>query len=120
MLLGLTAFMPLRLENIIEYQYIPVPEYRWLLYGMISAKCVACFYLALLVVLRYYLFSGYAVFIMMPAIFPSAYEQQQRFSGDAPHADGHPQEAETPHGVCSAESSGRHRGDPLDGPGFYL
>lgn len=79
-LLGLTAFMPLRLENIVEYQYIPVPEYRWLLYGMLSAKCVACLYLALLVV-RYYLFSGYSVFLNMPAVFPSAYEERQASPG---------------------------------------
>ncbi len=73
LLLGLTAFMPLRLENIAEYQYIPVPEYRWILYGMISAKCIAWFYLEL-VVLRYYLFSGHTTFVNMPAFFPSAHE----------------------------------------------
>ncbi len=71
LLLGLTAFMPLRLENIAEYQYIPVPEYRWILYGMISAKCISWLYLVL-VILRYYLFSGHRTFMSMPALFPSA------------------------------------------------
>lgn len=73
LLLGLTAFMPLRLENIAEYQYIPVPEYRWILYGMITAKCISWLYLVLAIV-RYCLFSGYRVFINMPAFFPSAHE----------------------------------------------
>jgi hypothetical protein len=71
-LLGLTAFMPLRLEHFAEYQYIPVPEYRWILYGMIGAKCISCLYLVLMV-LRYCLFSGYTVFMNMPALFPSAH-----------------------------------------------
>ena len=47
LLLGLTAFMPLRLENIAEVQYIPVPAYRWIVYGTVGAKCVAWLYLAL-------------------------------------------------------------------------
>jgi hypothetical protein len=67
--------MPVRLENIAEYQYIPVPEYRWILYGMIGAKLIACLYLVLLI-LRYYLFSGYLAFINMPALFPSAHEPE--------------------------------------------
>lgn len=73
LLLGLTAFMPLvRLENIAEYRYIPVPQYRWIIYGVIGAKCIACLYLVLLI-LRYYLSSGYNAFVNMPALFPSAH-----------------------------------------------
>jgi hypothetical protein len=73
LLLGLTAFMPLRLENIAEVQYIPVPSFRWLVYGTACAKCIAWLYLVL-VVLRYYYFSGHQTFSNMPAIFPSAHE----------------------------------------------
>lgn len=83
LLLGLTAFLPLRLENIAEYQYIPVFEYRWLLFGMISAKGVAWFYLVL-IILRYYLFSGYRTFTDMPALFPSAHETAGN-PGEAPN-----------------------------------
>jgi hypothetical protein len=73
LLLGLTAFMPLRLENIAEIQYIPVPSYRWIVYGTVGAKGIAWLYLVL-TILRYYLFSGYMAFINMPALFPSAHE----------------------------------------------
>ena len=81
LLLGLTAFMPLRLENIAEVQYIPVPEYRWIIYGTVGAKGIAWLYLVL-VILRYYLFSGHRTFINMPALFPSAHKSDTR-SGES-------------------------------------
>jgi len=84
-LLGLTAFMPLRLEQVAEYQYIPIPEYRWILYGMIGAKCISCLYLVL-IVLRYCLFSGYAVFVNMPALFPSAHAPETGGKRENPEA----------------------------------
>lgn len=81
LLLGLTAFMPLRLEHFAAYQQIPVPEYRWILYGMIGTKCISCLYLVLMI-LRYCLFSGHAVFVNMPALFPSAHVPES--AKDAP------------------------------------
>lgn len=81
LLLGLTAFMPLRLENIAEVQYIPVPEYRWIIYGTVGAKGIAWMYLVL-VILRYYLFSGYMTFINMPALFPSAHKPDVKSGGE--------------------------------------
>ena len=101
LLLGLTAFMPLRLENLAEIQYIPVPAYRWIFYGTVGAKVIAWLYLVI-VILRYYLFSGYKTFIDMPALFPSAHEPE------APCADQDGLHTAT-HGVADAE---RHIDNP--------
>lgn len=96
--MGLTAFVPLRLENLPEYLAIPVPEYRYLILGTICAKGIAWLYLVQMI-LRYYLVSGHQVFVNMPSIFPSAKEE-----GGGPHA---PQNTEN-------QSDPNHSGMPGD------
>lgn len=70
-ILGITAFLPIRLEQIAMYMDIPIPFYRYLVLSVVSVKGLAWLFL-LHLLLRYYLLSGHRVFKNMPLMFPSA------------------------------------------------
>ena len=72
MVLSIAAFLPMGIEKVFLYfYYIPDPFYRYLILSVLSVKALAWLYLAILI-LRYYLVSGHAVFKNIPLLFPSA------------------------------------------------
>lgn len=93
-LMGLAAFLPIRLDQILQYAQIPVAESRHLLYVVAATKCLVWLYL-LNVLIQYYLVCGADVFYRLPTILPSAREEHRpaaaaaedrasRVSSDAP------------------------------------
>lgn len=69
-ILALVAFLPIRLEQIGDYLRIPEAEYRRLILGMATVKCISWLYLYS-IVLRFHFWSGYRLFLRMPSVFPS-------------------------------------------------
>jgi hypothetical protein len=88
-ILGITAFLPLRLEQLGMYFSIPDPFLRGLILSVVAVKCLAWLFL-LHLLLRYYLLSGHRVFKNMPLLFPSALflaDEQGEDAGDKENTD---------------------------------
>ncbi len=71
-ILALTAFLPLHIQELPLHFAIPIPGLRRLLLTIVAIKGLTWLYLVTLL-LRYYFGSGHAVFKNMPLVFPSAY-----------------------------------------------
>lgn len=72
-ILAMTAFLPMEIEKALLYFfYIPDPFYRYLILSVLATKALAWLYLVIMI-LKYYLVSGHAVYRDIPLIFPSAF-----------------------------------------------
>lgn len=91
-LLALTAFLPIRLDQIALYARIPVAGSRHLLYLVATTKCLAWLYLLSLLI-QYYLVSGPKTFYRLPTILPSVREHSADVipmpSSAKPQGNGH-------------------------------
>jgi len=76
LILGITAFLPLRMEQLPIYFSITIPFYRYLILSVVAVKAMAWLFL-LTLLLRYYLIAGRLVFRNMPLMFPSAFFPQE-------------------------------------------
>ena len=75
-IVGLVAFVPVRLEELPAYARIATRFDRWLLLFVCALKIASWLYL-LSLLCRYYLWSGGEVFRQMVPVFPSAHEEKQ-------------------------------------------
>jgi hypothetical protein len=76
-LISLTAFLPIRLDQFAQYAQVPVAGGRNLLYLVAATKCLTWLYLLSLVI-QYYLVSGPKAFYRVPTLLPSVQELQGR------------------------------------------
>ncbi len=104
-ILALVAFLPIRLEQVVDYWNIPVPEYRRLILSMASVKCIAWLYL-LSIVFRYHFCSGYRLFQRMPSVFPSSRKASK--TAHSPEAAGPQPPASPPDPEDTAEAIREH------------
>lgn len=70
-ILSLAAFLPIGLHQLPEYRETFTAEGLRVMYTFAAGKFAIWLYLYLIVV-RFYLFSGYRVFERLPALFPSS------------------------------------------------
>lgn len=76
-IISLSAFLPLQLDQALEYLQIPVPFFRNLMLLMIVIKFTCWLYLVQLFI-RYYVFYQSDIFLNMPLMFPSARRAKKR------------------------------------------
>ncbi len=91
-ILGLAAFLPIGLHQLPEYRDTFTAEGLRVMYSFAAAKFIIWLYLYS-IILRFYLFSGYAVFERIPALFPSSRTMKEKASdpepGEQPSPDQH-------------------------------
>lgn len=75
-MVGLLAFLPVRLEELPAYAKIAVRFDRWLILTVCALKIASWLYL-LSLLCRYYLWSGGEVFRQMVPVFPSAQDEKE-------------------------------------------